>query len=548
MIRLLVFLAVILALAFGFAWLADRPGEVAVVWQGTRIDTDVMVVAIGAIALVVAVMLVVTILRGVVGAPGSLGSFFSRRRREKGWRALSNGMIAVGAGDPPSAARLAVEARRILGDEPMALLLEAQSAQLNGDRDGARGAFEHMLEAPETRLLGLRGLYVEAQRYGDAAAARHFAEAASTSQPRIAWAGQALIEFQSQDRDWDGALGTLDRNSRNRIVEKVAARRQRAVLLTARALEIEQGEPDVARNLALEAHGLAPDLVPAAVLAGRLLARVGDTRRAARTLEATWKLEPHPDIATAYAFVRPGDSVQDRLMRVRDLIKVRAHHAECAFALTRAELDARNFFGARAALRPLVAQGPTRRVCLLMAEIEEAEHGDRGAIRAWLARAVRAARDPAWIADGHVSETWAPVSPVTGRLDGYRWQVPADLVPNTTADGLDSVLQSFDEAGTFAVLESGTIEVEPAAAAPTSGGNTARPANVVVLPQAQPAEPPPSGPAQSGPGQSGSGQSGSGSAARTIKTVSFPIDHPPDDPGPNQTDEGAADRRFRLFS
>ena len=37
MIRLLVFIAVLVALAFGFAWLADRPGEVTFVWQGWRI-------------------------------------------------------------------------------------------------------------------------------------------------------------------------------------------------------------------------------------------------------------------------------------------------------------------------------------------------------------------------------------------------------------------------------------------------------------------------------------------------------------------------------
>jgi HemY protein len=40
-----------------------------------------------------------------------------------------------------------------------------------------------------------------------------------------------------------------------------------------------------------------------------------------------------------------------------------------------------------------------------------------------MARAMRAAGDPAWTADGTVSEHWRPVSP-SGRLDGYAWKVP----------------------------------------------------------------------------------------------------------------------------
>jgi HemY protein len=59
-----------------------------------------------------------------------------------------------------------------------------------------------------------------------------------------------------------------------------------------------------------------------------------------------------------------------------------------------------------------------------MAEIEEGQSGDQGKAREWLARAVRAPRDPAWTADGIVSDEWEPLSPVTGRLDAFEWKVP----------------------------------------------------------------------------------------------------------------------------
>ena len=59
-----------------------------------------------------------------------------------------------------------------------------------------------------------------------------------------------------------------------------------------------------------------------------------------------------------------------------------------------------------------------------MAEIEQRESGDEGRAREWMARALRAPRDPAWTADGFVSDRWMPVSPVSGRLDAFQWKVP----------------------------------------------------------------------------------------------------------------------------
>jgi HemY protein len=67
---------------------------------------------------------------------------------------------------------------------------------------------------------------------------------------------------------------------------------------------------------------------------------------------------------------------------------------------------------------------PTKRVCLLMAELERAERNDEGRAREWTARAVHAAPDPQWTADGYVSDRWLPISPVSGRIDAFEWRVP----------------------------------------------------------------------------------------------------------------------------
>lgn len=444
MVRVLLYLFVFACLAVGAVWLADRPGEVSVLWQGYRIETSVAIAAIGVVLLAMLAMLAWAVLRFVLGLPGAF-SFASRsRRRARGFEAVSRGMVAIGAGDPVAAGRHAADARRFAGNEPLTLLLEAQSAQLSGDRGRAEAAFKAMLDKPETRVLGLRGLFVEAKRRGDMAAARAFADDAVRRSPSLAWANDALLDFHTSAGDWQAARTAVERRAALRLAEKAEAKRQRAVLLAAEAMQARNSEPEKALAAALEAVKLAPGLTPAAVIAGRMLSERGDIRKAAKILEAAWKEVSHPDVAAAYLDARPGDSALDRLARAQTLTRLRPSDPEGVLALAGAAIHAREFAKARSALKPLLAGGASMRVCLLMAELEEAEHGSAGRVREWLSRATRAPRDAAWVADGVVSDHWLPVSPISGRLDAFVWTVPPATL-SSQAQGLDDVLADLDD-------------------------------------------------------------------------------------------------------
>jgi HemY protein len=303
------------------------------------------------------------------------------------------------------------------------MLLKAQAAQLSGDRAAAERIFHDMAARPDTRLLGLRGLYVEARRRDDSTTALAYAGEAAKSSAALSWAGQAVLDSQCASGDWAGALETLEKNWRGGLIDKSTHRRQRAVLLTARAMSMGDSERREATAFATEAARLVPDFVPAAVLAGRLLAEERESRKAAKILQAAWRAQPHPDIAEVYAYLHPGETGRARLARVQSLVRNSDHHVESALAVARAALDAREFLTARTALTPLLT-APTKRAAALMAELEQAEHGDEGRAREWMTRALRAAPDPAWIADGFVSTRWMPVSPVSGRLDAFEWKLP----------------------------------------------------------------------------------------------------------------------------
>ncbi|MCJ2054471.1 heme biosynthesis protein HemY [Methylobacterium sp. J-070] len=480
--RALAFLALLALAAFGAVWIADRPGTVTVVWNGYQIGTSLAVALVGVIAAAIVLGLLWAIVRGVIGLPEALVRGSAERRRAKGLSALSRGMVAVGSGDPLAARRFAGDAERLLGTEPLTLLLKAQAAQISGDRDAAESAFQRMVDDPETRVLGLRGLFVEARRREDDSAARAYATEAARLAPSVTWANDALLEAQSADGDWGAALDTIERRSSLGLIDKASARRQRAVLLTAIAGEHEAGEPELATERVLQAVKLAPDLVPAACIAGRLLARRGDLKKAARIVEAAWKANPHPDLAKVYLGLRPGDSVRDRLARAETLAKLSSWDPESRLAVGQAALDARDYGRAREAVKPLLSDRPTVRACLMMAAIEEAEHGAAsGQAREWLARAARAPRDPLWIADGIASDTWAPVSPVTGRLDAFAWREP----PNTLAPA-GPALDPEPDAAAVALVPAGPMGAAPAPAASTSAGPKA------AMPSTAPAVPVPS--------------------------------------------------------
>ena len=443
MIRIVLFLVLIALAAAGAAWVAEQPGDVVLFMGNLKISTTLPRFVLGLGIVIVAVMMLWAILRALWRMPQRIRHGRRERRHARGRHAITQGLLAIGHGDSSAARAHAEVARKHAGHDPLALLLHAQSAQLSGDRDGAQRAFRAMAERGDTRLLGLRGLFIEAQRSDDPVAAVMIAEEALKLSPSSSWASHAVLGFCCARGDWAGALSILDNNQSAGLIDKPTYRRQRGVLLTARALELEKVDRDLSRESVMEALKLAPTLVPTAVLASKYESEAHQVRRSMRIVETAWLAQPHPDLADAYAHVKLGDSARQRLVRVETLAAKMPGHIEGALAIARAAIDAAEFAKAREALAPFITQ-PTQRVAMLMAELERTEHGDSGRARAWTMRAVRALHDPAWTADGYVSDRWRPVSPVTGRLDAFQWQTPVAALPSDKGSTIES--SPFEEA------------------------------------------------------------------------------------------------------
>lgn len=514
MIRILFYLAIIFALGLGFAWLADRPGEMVVTFGGYQYQVSLMVAAVVVVAVVAAVMITWWLLKSVWNSPYAIARHFRVRRRDRGYQALSTGMIAAGAGDGVLARRKTKEAIKLIrsDQEPLINLLDAQASLLEGDHDGARQKFEAMLDDPEMRLLGLRGLYLEAERLGDRNAARHYAGRAASVAPQLAWAAEATMEELAARGDWDGALRLADAQKSSQT-ERDAANRRRAVLLTAKAEALMDNDQAAAKAAALEANKLLPEFAPTAIVAAKVLFKQNDLRKGSKVLETAWRAEPHPDLADLYVHARPADAVLDRLGRARKLQEMKKNHAESSLAVARAALDTQDFVLARQEAEAAIRMQPSEGAYLLLADIEEADGGNLGKVRQLLSQAVRAPHDAAWTADGITVERWAPISPVSGRIDAFEWRGPVERagrliesnrpVPDVVPPSLAGPAHDDD----VVVLDAETV--------PSNGAETA----------AAPDRP----------------------IAANAAAADEPVPHQPDDPGVTPEDEAEKPRRFRLF-
>lgn len=430
MIRLIVFLIVAVALSWLATWLVDNPGTVSLTWQGTHIETSVVVLLLAVAVIGVLLIIMFEILRVARQAPSRWGRAHRRARTDKGYAALSQGLVAAAAGDAPAAKLLNRRAEKLLQQAPATLLLSAQTAQLEGDEGTARLKFQEMLNHKDTEFLGLRGLLAQAIKDGDRESALKLARRAYLRRPHTPWVLTTLFDLQTQAGMWTEALRTVDDMARHRVIDKATATRRRAILFHQEAAATRaKGRPYAALELMQKAHKRLPSLAPIAVQAAGLAAELNKPRQARKMLEASWRQEPHPEIARAYAGLDGKEQPAERLKPVERLHQLYPEHVASDLALAEHALAAGQWSTARSALERVIKKDPTASAWRMLAEVAQAE-GDGEKARMYLAKAVDAPPDPAWLCQntGEVRARWSAFGP-DGRFDSLHWGKPPKIVP-----------------------------------------------------------------------------------------------------------------------
>ena len=426
-LRTLLWFVIAVAAMLGAVWLAERPGAVTAEFRGWRLDTSVGALMVGIVVLILVSIGLWLLYRWIVGAPGALLDGWGDSRRRRGYRELTHGLAAVAAGDGSEAQKHARKAEKLLAEPALTLLLSAQAAQLTGDRDGAKRAFNAMLDDQQMAFLGLRGLIGQALREGDQAQALAYAERAFQLRPQTPWVVHSLFDMQAQVGQWKSAQDTLDSGLRRKVVTQEKGRTLKALLLVERSRSAEHdGNPTDALALAREAFALAPERIAVTQRLAELQIKSGDAKRALKTLERGWAVAPHPDLTELYLKASGESDPLKRVGVVRRLAERNPDDIESHLALAQASLDANLWGEARRHLETAGGTNPSVRVCRMMAEVEERAHADQAKVRDWLARATDAPADRAWRcgACGAHHESWRPVCESCGAFGTLHWRAP----------------------------------------------------------------------------------------------------------------------------
>ncbi len=434
LVKAIIFIGLAIALAFGMAFILETPGGVRIAFAGQEVSLAPITFVIGVVVLLIGFWillklagLLVAVLRFITGDENALKRYWNRNRERRGYDALSEGLIALAAGDGPAAMAKATKAEKLLGRPELTALMNAQAAELTGNRDRAESYYKKLLADDRTRFVGVRGLMKQKMEQGDTKTALKLAQKAFALKPRHVPTLDTLFQLQSHEADWAGARETLNAKFKAKALPRDVVSRRDAVLSLADATAaLAAGNKTTASTAALQANRLAPALVPAAVLAARLSVESGNPKQAARILKRAWTAAPHPDLAHAFAALGEGEDPATRHKRFEPLFKQHPEHAETRLIRAELALAEEDFPAARRALGDLADKLPNTRTLAMMAAIERGTGAEETVVRAWLAKAMNAPRGEMWVCSAcdHAHAQWAPTCEKCEAFDTLEWKAP----------------------------------------------------------------------------------------------------------------------------
>ncbi len=508
MLRLIIFLIAAAALAWVAVWFANNPGQVIISLEATEMVLP-LGIAVAALAVITAAGVVVyEIWRWMVGLPRQIRERREQNRKLRGYQELTHGLIAAAAGDVTGARVHTKQAEKLLDSSAATLLLSAQTAQLEGKEDVAQLKFEQMLKRPQTEFLGVRGLLADAVKRGDQEEALELAERAYQRSPNTSWVLTTYFDLLTRNGKWAEAYDLIGDMAREKLLTGPEATRRRALMKHMLAVDgLAAGRDKEALDFGRKATGLAPTFAPATVTAAEAAKRLGKLRLAKRFIEDTWTLEPHPELARAYAELVPGETAVERLNRCTRLEKLRPGHLVTQMVMAELAMNARHWDSAKQHLDQALNAGPTAGTYRLYAEYERASGGGDAKARDWLAKAADAPADKCWVCDdtGEVLAQWQLFGP-SGRFDSVHWDSPPTLAPMVRDQRPPMVLvqdqsvQKASDAGQArSAAATGKPAAEPAPGKAAADGAETKPAKPAAG-QAGDGKPPPS----SGPSKAAS--------------------------------------------
>ena len=383
--------AVLLAIiALSAAWLSNNPGSVQMDWLGWRVQTSVAVV-IGVFVIGYAVFYAFLAkpllllknkflywaredLRAEKMAKAKVGREIDR------YTLLGKGLTALAAGDVETAKKLQKDiAKKFADDEVKTFVFNAQLAEAQNNTAQAMELYGKLADAPETRLLGMRGKIRLFRLNGAPEKALKACEELLNEKNPMPWTLTEAFELQVQEKQWEKAIATLEKANKLDLFDKKTFKHLKASVL----LEQAVGTTDAAEKerLIFAAEETDDSLIQAVLTAAAINAEKGEIRKAHNQLRKLWKTAPCWAVYEAYQALTPEKTALEAVTDLQDLLDENKDAEINALVMADASLKARLWGQAKGLLDKYLAIKPnSKRALLLMSEVAAANRDEKAAV------------------------------------------------------------------------------------------------------------------------------------------------------------------------
>lgn len=448
MIRLALWFLAVLALAAGAAWLADHPGAVTVSFQAFEIDTSFAALTLMFVMVAASAGALVWLVGWLRRDMPVFGSNQIIKRQRRGFKMLNQSLVALSAGDPKQARLLVERAEVLLPPQPMVHLIAAEAATRSGDFVAASKRYSELEDTQDGRLLGLRGLLVEARRTGHENEALRLARVAFEENRKSPWVLKTLFALEVSAGNWREAEAALDKVAKETLLSKDQITRHRGAIAHAEATEMKlKGDKAQARKTLKKAISLRPEFTPAIVALAQLEKGDNNSGRASKIISDAWAREPHPKLAAAFKELDAQESATDWLKRVRALVKSSPDHPESKLLLVDAMMDAGEYDAVKPLLEGLLKEAPSRAAWQYRLALAHVLKENPDPIETALAHSSDGAH---WQCNdcGHRPKGWSPLCPSCNGFDSLEWSAKAVVIkPNQTFETDSTIALLADNPG-----------------------------------------------------------------------------------------------------
>ncbi len=398
-------------------WVAERPGTITIDWLEYKATFHVGLFIAFMMLIVVLGIMIFSIIKTMLDLPQNIDRYHHIKAKDKGIKALTIGLTAVAAGDTKSAVYQSGRAKKFLKDnDALSLLLEAQSARLEGREMDATRAFTELLDNKNAEFLGVRGLLQSALDCGDNDGALELSHRALSIHPKQSWLLQTAYELEIKAHNWEGARKILYSLEKSKAITAEKANSDRVAMLLAQAdLAKDVGNEVLLYRCLNKAYKLDNVFIPTISRLGDMYLARGKRKAVVSMVEKAWKSTPHPELVELWGRSAPLARDNDTMAYVRwfeRLADIVPESVEGLQALANILISEGLWGEARKKLEKAQDIRPNVNLYKIWARLEERATHDEKAVRIWLEKAADAPRERVWICSetGRIYEQWTAVS------------------------------------------------------------------------------------------------------------------------------------------